>query len=1386
MSAIGTSDALAVDLLKENFDELTLGPVVTFQSEIRSRKAFTKTAPMGPGVQGTWEVDNSAMPAQAIGSDLIGVAEFEGWSFVDRDWWGDTAGDQDRKLFISASGTVAVADSDEWDDFGTPSPASTGFYDSTLRVSAIPLQGIAPNTARLFFHSSWRPEVGNGGSQKASLTVKYNDPAATTIELFRWVSEAEDPNFHAAAPNEAISIPVMNPAGATNATLEFRLFDAGNNWWWAVDNLSLFTGTAPAQDGVLRLVVNRDTQQVKIVNNTAAAINLRGYTVESKFGTLDEVAANFLGEASANWQVLNNPATSELSEGYIPDQYAMPTVTANPTLGEINLGPAWRKFNKDIDDITFQYLVAGSDVPVTGIIEFAGNGGQSFNALDLNFDGQVNLLDYATFLAGYATSLAGKTSTQQYNLGDLNLDGKHTVRDFLQFRQQFDAVRGTGALDAAIAAGNLVPEPATALSLALAIVLAAPWRRRRGTLAAAVLIVALGAASAGAAPLNETFDGVPLFPSVEDNPTPAVWSDVGPVGWKVDRSGVPGYFDPNNNGVKEWAGWNFASKDWWVTTAEDQDRSQFARAAGTLLIADPDEWDDAPHPKDTYYSTYITTPRLDVVSGVAAGQVRLSFDSSWNPEGFDDYILPGQTAPTNNQTATVEVSYNGGPFQNILWWDSQTGGPHFKAKNTNEGIDVSLNYDGAPNTSLKVRIGLTLAANDWWWALDNIRVSNVDVVLPVPPTLRINTTTGMAELVGGGIIPESITGFDISSANGNLAPLGNVGLSFSKPDSVDGPDADSIVGNNIGEGWQLGSANANLFSEFFLDGSSTYMNPRVDSLGRIFDPATPAASRDLQFTYITTSGDVISSPVQYVSTPANADFDADGDVDGADFLRWQRGLGTGTTLAQGDADDDHDVDVDDLAIWKARFGLPPATASAHGVPEPGGEWLAMPLVAGALAATRRTSRSTRRASKALAAAIVAAHAIGVHQLASAQVIPAPFLDRDYRMGENDPGAANGTSVSVTRDNAGQLGMNQLIDMTATNKGGGQPTYVTISGRPDGGTGLGIRLNPNAADKQYLRTGADEALNFPERSPSSTEGTLPGGTLNYLYITDRGFQLWVQPLAATEAHIVMDSNNHGALITPTGKFGMRYSNLDYAGQTTVVPNTWYHLEVVRAFGDRGTGSVLYVNGVAEAAATGIYNGEDAPNDEMNPANHDNSPLVVGSTTAESTFQIGTQKYFRGVVDDLKMFVMGLNPTNDYGEFQFQRDNAYAAFFAPTTAGDLNNDHVINMTDVTTFASNWRKENTLTWTQGGAQKTLIVGDLHSRMLGDFNYDGRVNLADWGILNTANPAMGAAALQLIGIVPEPTSLGLVAALAAVLAPARRWSDRRVRKASRSLRNA
>jgi hypothetical protein len=71
-----------------------------------------------------------------------------------------------------------------------------------------------------------------------------------------------------------------------------------------------------------------------------------------------------------------------------------------------------------------------------------------------------------------------------------------------------------------------------------------------------------------------------------------------------------------------------------------------------------------------------------------------------------------------------------------------------------------------------------------------------------------------------------------------------------------------------------------------------------------------------------------------LSAIPSADFDEDGDVDGRDFLAWQRGYGKtiGAKLSQGDADRDGDVDAADLALWSEAYGAPGLAAVA--IPEP--------------------------------------------------------------------------------------------------------------------------------------------------------------------------------------------------------------------------------------------------------------------------------------------------------------------------------------------------------------------------------------------------------------------------------------------------------------------
>ncbi len=70
--------------------------------------------------------------------------------------------------------------------------------------------------------------------------------------------------------------------------------------------------------------------------------------------------------------------------------------------------------------------------------------------------------------------------------------------------------------------------------------------------------------------------------------------------------------------------------------------------------------------------------------------------------------------------------------------------------------------------------------------------------------------------------------------------------------------------------------------------------------------------------------------------PEDADFDGDGDIDGQDFLAWQRGLGilSGADATQGDANGDGAVNEDDFAIWSSQYGLPKSLNASTAIPEP--------------------------------------------------------------------------------------------------------------------------------------------------------------------------------------------------------------------------------------------------------------------------------------------------------------------------------------------------------------------------------------------------------------------------------------------------------------------
>ncbi len=213
----------------------------------------------------------------------------------------------------------------------------------------------------------------------------------------------------------------------------------------------------------------------------------------------------------------------------------------------------------------------------------------------------------------------------------------------------------------------------------------------------------------------EDFEGLVLGPKVDEAvPGAEVWTETPPPGWAIDESGIPGIGDPTTDGVTEWAGWAFADKDWWIETAEDQNRSQFTRGIGTVAIADPDEWDDAGHADAAaagWYKTFMSTPSIDIAAA-KPGTLKLTFDSSWRPEFDDDY----------HQTANLTVSFDGGAPEELFRWESDGSSKKYKADATNEAVTIIIDPPAGAATMV-LTFGLFDAGNDWWWAIDNITVT---------------------------------------------------------------------------------------------------------------------------------------------------------------------------------------------------------------------------------------------------------------------------------------------------------------------------------------------------------------------------------------------------------------------------------------------------------------------------------------------------------------------------------------------------------------------------------------------------------------------------------------------------------------------------------------
>lgn len=231
-------------------------------------------------------------------------------------------------------------------------------------------------------------------------------------------------------------------------------------------------------------------------------------------------------------------------------------------------------------------------------------------------------------------------------------------------------------------------------------------------------------------------------------------------------------------------------------------------------------------------------------------------------------------------------------------------------------------------------------------------------------TISNSTFSGNSAAVGGGIANnETAASFSIDSSTvfGNTAFIGG-GIFSLNPASINNTIiAGSVSGGDVAGGGSL-TGSFNLIQNSGIVSGLTNTVVADPQLAPLANNGGPALTHALQAgSSAIDAGNPISVAGQNgvplfdqrgagfdrvnngridigafeVESSPSADFDADGDIDGSDFLAWQRGFGNSNPLpSDGDADEDSDVDAADLAIWQSQFGQATIPATATVTSEP--------------------------------------------------------------------------------------------------------------------------------------------------------------------------------------------------------------------------------------------------------------------------------------------------------------------------------------------------------------------------------------------------------------------------------------------------------------------
>jgi hypothetical protein len=806
--------------------------------------------------------------------------------------------------------------------------------------------------------------IGVGSSDidnRATLNTTQAAPFTMVLELNKTSNTYEVFYKDGSNPSQSLGSDRVAPDRNGNSIR----FTVNNNFgstideFFAIDRIAV-TDTNPLTD-LMTLQVDRISGETKLINTTGTALSgLRSYSITSATGALNPTnwrsVTDFYDQAPGNgsvdpdgaWAKTSTTAVN-LSEGVVGGNGGNLAINQEVILS-MGSGPWIQGIYEDLE------IVLNFDGGITrkANVNFVGNGGKRFAVGDLNFDGQFTAADWTAFNAGGEVDLDALSRAQQYQAGDLNDDGANDIFDFSIFKSAYEAANGLGSFNAMIVS---VPEPTSLLLISLASLAvlgrrhsfrsraafeetSMKSRRLTGLLALAFLVCGTGSISAAVLEdfqFNDANGTTLANVANAGTGTGNVWnedtadmdnSSVQNGVFRIQKSSAitpdgfgTNYLDIANvtTGkvwlVAEMAGWHFASG---TTDPNDFNSAQLEEIRFDFLNNDGDS-----------QGGNTVTAEVEI-ERVAAGGIVIRGTALGTGAG-----------PIAAQNLSLTQS---DPFTVVLALDKTNNNYEILTKNGN-GPFSTLNGPAAIDSTRSGNSIRFVANNSFAGAGEFFDISRLYLTDTDPTnvssdrlTLQVNTANGEIKLRNTSATTFDIDAYTITSSTlaGDLNLAGWNSISDKSPlvDPVDGPDADSTLGNGVGETWDEAPGSSNkVLAERFLLGSSIFTTGREISLGNAFKIGGDTGTLTFQYRNAAT-GAIVTGDFDFISTGPNGDYDNDGDVDGRDFLVWQRG-GSPTPFSAGD-----------LTAWQTNYGAGGPLTAVQAVPEPALLTLLLPAATG--------------------------------------------------------------------------------------------------------------------------------------------------------------------------------------------------------------------------------------------------------------------------------------------------------------------------------------------------------------------------------------------------------------------------------------------------------